>query len=540
MSKIIKFGSQARAEIKNGVDTLANAVKTTLGPKGRNVVISKSYGAPHSTKDGVSVAKAIELKEPFADLGAKMVKEVASKANDDAGDGTTTATVLAQAIYNEGYKLVEAGMNPMDLKRGIEKATLKVVENLKKIAKPISSNDEIKQIATVSANGDSEIGEKISYAFEKVGKDGVISVEEAKGMETEVDVVEGMQFDRGYLSPYFVTNPEKMICEFENPLILLYDQKISNLTPLVPVLEQVAQSGRALLIVADDVEGDALATLVLNKLRAGLKVVAVKAPGFGDRKKEMLKDITVLTQATLVSEDLGMKLENLTGEMLGTCKKISVSKDYTTIIDGAGEKKDIDNRIALIRKEMDSSSSEYDKEKLQERLARLVGGVAVIKVGGLTEVEVKEKKDRVDDALSATRAAIAEGIVAGGGVALLRSVEVLETIKTDNEVQKAGVDILKKVLTAPIKQISENAGINGEVVVSKVLENKDVNFGYDAQKDEYYNMVDNGIIDPVKVVRIALQDAVSVSGVLITTECVIVDEPEEKTPGGAMPPMGMM
>jgi chaperonin GroEL len=430
-------------------------------------------------------------------------------------------------------------MNPMDLRRGIEKASNAVMENLKKYAKPISSNEEIQQIAKVSGNGDVEIGKNISYAFEKVGKEGVISVEEAKGLDTEVEVVEGMQFDRGYLSPYFVTNPEKMICEFENPLILLYDQKISNLTGLVPVLEQVAQNGRSLLIIADDIEGDALATLVLNKLRAGLKVVGVKAPGFGDRKKEMLKDIAVLTKATLISEDLGMKLENITGDMLGSCKRITVSKDYTTIIDGAGDKKDINDRAKIIKKEMENSASEYDKEKLQERLARLIGGVAVIKVGGASEVEVKEKKDRVDDALNATRAALEEGIVAGGGVALLRCADVLKDVKYENDVEKAGGEIVRKILSAPIKQIAENAGINGEVVVAKVLDSKDMNFGYDAQKDTYYDMVANGIIDPVKVVRIALADAVSVSSILITTESVIVDEPEEAKPM-AQSPMGMM
>ncbi len=541
MAKIIKFGSEARQKVKSGVDQLANAVKVTLGPKGRNVVISKSYGAPHSTKDGVTVAKSIDLKDPFEDMGAKMVREVASRAADDAGDGTTTATVLTQSIFEEGYKLVEAGMNPMDLKRGIDKAVEVALEHIKSISQPVSNSKEIEQVGTISANGDSDIGEKIAGAMERVGKEGVITVEEARGMETEVDVVEGMQFDRGYLSPYFVTNPDKMTCEFDNPFILISENKVSNLQPLVPLLEKVSQSGRALLVIAEDVEGDALATLVLNKLRGGLKICAVKAPGFGDRRKEMLSDIAVLTNGTVVSEDLGMKLENVSLEMLGTAKKIVTDKDTTTIVDGAGEVSAIEERCDQLRGEIKGSKSDYDKEKLQERLARLSGGVAVIKVGGSTEVEVKEKKDRVDDALAATRAAVEEGIVPGGGIALLRSAEKLKNIEMQNADQKAGVEIVMRALSAPIKQIAKNAGVDGAVVVSKVLENGNVNFGYNAQNDTYVDMLSEGIIDPTKVVRSALQDAASVSGVLITTETIVADEPEDKStipPMGGMPGMG--
>jgi chaperonin GroEL len=544
-SKLIEYSSIARKKLQVGVDKLANSVKVTLGPKGRNVVIQKSYGAPQITKDGVTVAKAVELKEPMENMGAQMIKDVASKAADDAGDGTTTATVLAQSIYAEGYKMVEAGMNPMDLQRGIKAAVEAVVEDIKKRSVDVSSNKEIAQIATISANGDTEIGEKIALAMDKVGKEGVITVEEAKGLETEVEVVEGMQFDRGYLSPYFVTKPEKMTCEFEKPLILLHEKKLSNLQAMVPLLESVAQSGRPLLIIAEDVEGDALAALVLNKLRGGLKVCAVKAPGFGDRRKAMLEDIAVLTGSQVVSEDLGMKLENVGMDVLGSAKKVAVDKENTTIIDGEGEKQNIQARCDQIKKEKDISESEYDKEKLQERLARLSGGVAVIKVGGATEVEVKEKKDRVDDALHATRAAVEEGIIAGGGIALLRSLPVLDNIKVANQDQEAGVKLVKRALEAPIRQIAENAGKDGAVIVSKVLENKDKNYGYDARNDEYADMVKQGIIDPTKVVRVALQDASSVSGLLITTEALIAEEPDkddgsQAPAGGAMGGMGGM
>ncbi len=544
-TKIIQFGADARNKMKNGVDTLANAVKVTLGPKGRNVMIDKAYGAPKITKDGVSVAKeTTDLKDPFENMGAKAVKEVASKAATDAGDGTTTATVLTQAIFSEGVKMVAAGMNPMDLKRGIDKAVDVIVADLAKRAKEVSKDEEIAQVATISANGDREIGEKIASAMEKVGKEGVITVEEAKGMETEVDIVEGMQFDRGYLSPYFITNAEKMNCEYENPVILLTEGKISNLQPILPILENIAQSARPLLIVAEDVEGEALATLVVNRIRAGLKIVAVKAPGFGDRRKEMLKDIAILTGATVVSEDLGMKLENITLDYLGSAKKIVVDKENTTIVDGSGEKSSIEARCNEIRSSIENASSEYDKEKLQERLARLAGGVAVIKIGGSSEIEVKEKKDRVDDALAATRAAVEEGIVAGGGIALLRSETLLDSIKTDNEDQKAGINIIKKALSAPIRQICANAGVDGAVIVGKILENDNMNYGYNAQNGEFTDMVNTGIIDPAKVVRCALQDASSVSGLLLTTECMIADAPEKEKPemagmGGAMPMGGM-
>lgn len=544
-TKIIQFGADARNKMKNGVDTLANAVKVTLGPKGRNVMIDKAYGAPKITKDGVSVAKeTTDLKDPFENMGAKAVKEVASKAATDAGDGTTTATVLTQAIFSEGVKMVAAGMNPMDLKRGIDKAVDVIVADLAKRAKEVSKDEEIAQVATISANGDREIGEKIASAMEKVGKEGVITVEEAKGMETEVDIVEGMQFDRGYLSPYFITNAEKMNCEYENPVILLTEGKISNLQPILPILENIAQSARPLLIIAEDVEGEALATLVVNRIRAGLKIVAVKAPGFGDRRKEMLKDIAILTGATVVSEDLGMKLENITLDYLGSAKKIVVDKENTTIVDGSGDKTSIESRCNEIRSSIENASSEYDKEKLQERLARLAGGVAVIKIGGSSEIEVKEKKDRVDDALAATRAAVEEGIVAGGGIALLRSESLLDSIKTDNEDQKAGVNIIKKALSAPIRQICANAGVDGAVIVGKILENDNMNYGYNAQNGEFTDMVNAGIIDPAKVVRCALQDASSVSGLLLTTECMIADAPEKEKPemagmGGAMPMGGM-
>ena len=542
-TKIIQFGTEARNKMKAGVDALANAVKVTLGPKGRNVMIDKSYGAPKITKDGVSVAKEVpNLKDPFENMGAKAVKEVASKAATDAGDGTTTATVLAQSIFSEGVKMAAAGMNSMDIKRGIDKAVEAVVEDLKKRSKKVSKDEEIAQVATISANGDLDIGQKIADAMKKVGKEGVITVEEAKGMETEVDIVEGMQFDRGYLSPYFVTNADKMACEYDNPLILLNEGKVSNLQPLLPVLESVAQSGRPLLVVAEDVDGEALATLVLNRLRGGLKIVAVKAPGFGDRRKEILHDIAVLTNATVISEDLGMKLENVGLDHLGTAKRILVEKENTTIIDGAGEKKKIEARCAEIRAGIEASTSDYDREKLQERLARLAGGVAVIKVGGSSEIEVKEKKDRVDDALAATRAAVEEGIVAGGGIALLRAIPALSDKLAENDDQRAGLNIVRKALETPMRQIAENAGVDGAMVLSKVLEAKDANFGYDAQTGEYADMVKKGIIDPTKVVRVALQDAASVSGLLLTTECMITEEPEAPKPdmGGGMAGMGGM
>ena len=527
-TKIIQFGADARNKMKAGVDTLANAVKVTLGPKGRNVMIDKSYGAPKITKDGVTVAKeTTDLKDPFENMGAKAVKEVASKAATDAGDGTTTATVLTQAIFSEGVKMVAAGMNPMDLKRGIDKAVDAVVADLAKRSKKISKDEEIAQIATISANGDKDIGGKIASAMEKVGKEGVITVEEAKGMETEVEVVEGMQFDRGYLSPYFITNAEKMNCEYENPAILITEGKISSLQPILPILESSAQSARPLLIIAEDVEGEALATLVVNRIRAGLKIVAVKAPGFGDRRKEMLKDIAILTGATVVSEDLGMKLENVTPDFLGSAKKIVVDKENTTIVDGVGEKSAIEARCAEIRSSIENATSDYDKEKLQERLARLAGGVAVIKIGGSSEIEVKEKKDRVDDALAATRAAVEEGIVAGGGITLLRSETVLDGIETANEDQKAGVNIIRKALSAPIRQICANAGVDGAVIVGKILENSNMNFGYNAQNGEFVDMLNAGIIDPAKVVRCALQDASSVSGLLLTTEAMIAEAPEK-------------
>ncbi|MDR1693857.1 MAG: chaperonin GroEL [Lactobacillaceae bacterium] len=527
-AKDIKFGSDARAKMLQGVEILAKTVKVTLGPKGRNVVLDKSYGAPKITKDGVSVAKEIELADKFENMGAQLVKEVASKTAEKAGDGTTTATVLAEAIIKEGMKAVAAGMNPMDLKRGIDTAVNAVVEDIKSRSTEIKTSEEIAQVGTISANGDRAIGEYLARAMDKVGNEGVITVEDAKGLETELDVVEGMQFDRGYLSPYFVTNPEKMTVEYDAPYVLLYDQKLTNLQALVPVLEAVVQTGRALVIVSEDVEGEALATLVVNRLRGGLKVVAVKAPGFGDRRKAMLQDIAILTGGQVISEELGMKVENVTLDMLGTAKRIEITKDDTTIIDGSGEKDLIEARAAQIRAEIEETTSEYDREKLQERLAKIAGGVAVIKVGGASEIEVKEKKDRIDDALHATRAAVKEGVVAGGGVALLYSTAALEELVLENQDQKVGVDIIKKALQAPIRQIAENAGVDGAVVVGKLLEGTDTNFGYNAQSGEYTDMVKAGIIDPTKVVRTALQDAASVAGLLITTEAMVTETPQKE------------
>ena len=545
-AKDVYFSSDARDRMLRGVNTLANAVKVTLGPKGRNVVIEKSFGAPRSTKDGVSVAKEIELSDKFENLGAQLIREVASKTNDKAGDGTTTATVLAQAIVVEGLKSVAAGMNPMDLKRGVDKAVAKVIEEIKSNAKKVSANSEIAQVGTISANGDTEVGEMIARAMEKVGNEGVITVEEAKTAETELDVVEGMQFDRGYLSPYFITNAEKMEADLEEPLILLFEKKLSSLQPLLPVLEAVVQSGRPLLIIAEDVEGEALATLVVNKLRGGLRVAAVKAPGFGDRRKAMLEDIATLTGGQLISEDLGIKLESVTLDMLGRAKKVTITKDDTTIVDGLGDKADIEGRISQIKKQVEDTTSDYDREKLQERLAKLAGGVAVIRVGGATEVEVKEKKDRVDDALNATRAAVEEGIVPGGGVALLKASRVLDGFKGDNDDQEAGVAIVRRALQAPIRQIAENAGVEGSIVVGKVLENSSATFGFNAQTEEYVDLVQAGVIDPAKVVRTALQDAASVAGLLITTEAAIVEAPKKGgggtggMPGGGMGGMGDM
>ena len=539
-AKDVKFGREAREGILRGVDILANAVKVTLGPKGRNVVIDKSFGAPRITKDGVSVAKEIELKDKYENMGAQMLREVASKANDAAGDGTTTATVLAQAIVTEGMKSVAAGMNPMDLKRGIDLAVTKVVENLKARSKDVSDSSEIAQVGIISANGDREVGEKIAEAMEKVGKEGVITVEEAKGLEFELDVVEGMQFDRGYLSPYFITNPDKMTVELDNPYILIHEKKLSNLQSMLPILEAVVQSGRPLLIIAEDIEGEALATLVVNKLRGGLKVAAVKAPGFGDRRKAMLQDIAILTKGEMISEDLGIKLENVTVGMLGQAKKVSIDKDNTTIVDGAGSADDIKARVAEIRTQIDNTSSDYDREKLQERLAKLAGGVAVIKVGGATEVEVKERKDRVDDALHATRAAVEEGIVPGGGTALLYATKALEGLKGANEDQTRGIDIIRKAITAPIKQIAQNAGHDGAVVAGNLLRENDETQGFNAATDTYENLVKAGVIDPTKVVRTALQDAASVAGLLITTEAAIVERPDDKPAAPAMPDMGGM
>jgi chaperonin GroEL len=538
-AKDVYFASDARDRMLRGVNILANAVKVTLGPKGRNVVIEKSFGAPRSTKDGVTVAKEIELSDRFENLGAQLIREVASKTNDKAGDGTTTATVLAQAIVVEGLKSVAAGMNPMDLKRGVDKAVIKVVAEIKSSSRKVTTNQEIAQVGANSANGDSEIGDMIAKAMDKVGNEGVITVEEAKSMDTELEVVEGMQFDRGYLSPYFITNAEKMEAVLEDPLVLLFEKKLSSLQALLPVLEAVVQSGRPLLIVAEDIEGEALATLVVNKLRGGLRVAAVKAPGFGDRRKAMLEDIAVLTGGQLISDDLGIKLENVTLEMLGKAKKVSITKDDTTIVDGAGAKADIEGRIAQIKTQIEATTSDYDKEKLQERLAKLAGGVAVIKVGGSTEVEVKEKKDRVDDALNATRAAVEEGIVAGGGVALLKASKVLDGFKGDNPDQEAGVAIVRRALQAPIRQIAENAGVEGSIVVGKVLENSSASFGFNAQTEEYVDLIKAGIIDPAKVVRTALQDAASVAGLMITTEAAIVEAPKKNSGGGGMPGGGM-
>jgi chaperonin GroEL len=544
-AKEVKFSTDARTRLLRGVDILADAVKVTLGPKGRNVVIEKSFGAPRITKDGVTVAKEIELSDRFENLGAQLVREVASKTADLAGDGTTTATVLAQSIVREGAKSVAAGLNPMDLKRGIDMAVLAVIADVKKRSKKVSTNHEIAQVGTISANGETEIGEMIAKAMEKVGNEGVITVEEAKGMETELEVVEGMQFDRGYTSPYFVTNSEKMTVELDNPYILIHEKKLSGLQPLLPVLESIVQSGRPLLIIAEDVEGEALATLVVNKLRGGLKVAAVKAPGFGDRRKAMLEDIAILTAGQVISEDLGIKLETVNLAMLGTAKRVTITKEDTVIVDGAGKKKDIEGRIKQIKAQIEDTTSDYDREKLQERLAKLSGGVAVIKVGGGSEVEVKERKDRVDDALHATRAAVEEGIVAGGGVALLHAVRSLNDLKPANEDQKVGIEIIRRALQTPVRQIAENAGADGAVVAGKILESKDTNFGYDAQKGEYVDMIKAGIIDPTKVVRYALQDAASVAGLVITTEALIAEKPEKKSApvgggGGGMGGMGDM
>ncbi|MGN6777753.1 chaperonin GroEL [Rhizobium sp.] len=536
-AKEVKFHTDARERMLRGVDVLANAVKVTLGPKGRNVVIDKSFGAPRITKDGVSVAKEIELEDKFENMGAQMLREVASKTNDLAGDGTTTATVLAQAIVKEGAKAVASGMNPMDLKRGIDLGVDAVVAELKTNARKISNNAEIAQVGTISANGDAEIGRYLAEAMQKVGNEGVITVEEAKTAETELEVVEGMQFDRGYLSPYFVTNAEKMRVEFEDPYILIHEKKLSNLQPLLPILEAVVQSGKPLLIIAEDVEGEALATLVVNKLRGGLKIAAVKAPGFGDRRKAMLEDIAILTGGTVISEDLGIKLENVTLDMLGRAKKVAIEKENTTIIDGVASKSDIEGRVAQIKAQIEETTSDYDREKLQERLAKLAGGVAVIRVGGSTEVEVKEKKDRVDDALHATRAAVEEGILPGGGVALLRAVKALDGLKTENDDQRVGVDIVRRAIEAPVRQIAENAGAEGSIIVGKLREKTDFSYGWNAQTNEYGDLYAQGVIDPAKVVRTALQDAASVAGLLVTTEAMIAEKPKKEAapalPAGA-------
>jgi chaperonin GroEL len=539
-AKEVKFSVEARDKMLRGVDILANAVKVTLGPKGRNVVLDKSYGAPRISKDGVTVAKEIELEDKFENMGAQMVREVASKTSDQAGDGTTTATVLAHAIVKEGAKSVAAGMNPMDLKRGVDLAVDAVVEDLKKHSKAVTSNEEIAQVGTVSSNGDAEIGRFIADAMKKVGNEGVITVEEAKSLETELEVVEGMQFDRGYISPYFVTNAEKMRTEMEDPYLLIYEKKLSALNDLLPLLEAVVQTSKPLLIIAEDVEGEALATLVVNKLRGGLKVAAVKAPGFGDRRKAMLQDIAILTGGTAISEDLGIKLDQVKLDMLGKAKKVMIEKENTTIVSGAGKKKDIDGRIAQIKAEIEETTSDYDREKLQERLAKLAGGVAVIRVGGATEVEVKERKDRVDDAMHATRAAVEEGILPGGGVALLRSIKALGRLKTENHDQKTGIEIVRKALSTPARQIAVNAGEDGSIVVGKISENDTYAFGYDAQEGEYGDLVSKGIIDPTKVVRTALQDAASIAGLLMTTEAMVAEKPKKETPMPAMPPGGGM
>jgi chaperonin GroEL len=537
-AKDVRFGPDARDRMLRGVDILANAVKVTLGPKGRNVVIEKSFGAPRITKDGVTVAKEIELSDKFENLGAQLIREVASKTNDIAGDGTTTATVLAQAIVREGVKAVAAGLNPMDLRRGIDKAVVAVVEELKKRTKKITTPSETAQVGTISANGESEIGEMISKAMQKVGNEGVITVEEAKGIQTELDVVEGMQFDRGYVSPYFITNPEKMIVDLESPYILIFEKKLSGLQPMLPLLEAIVQTGKPLLIIAEDVEGEALATLVVNKLRGGLKIAAVKAPGFGDRRKAILEDIAILTGGQVISEDLGIKLETVTLPMLGKAKKILIEKENTTIIEGAGKKADITGRVNQIRAQIEETTSDYDREKLQERLAKLAGGVAVIRVGGASEVEVKERKDRVDDALHATRAAVEEGIVPGGGIALARASLILAKVKFDNEDQRVGIDIVRKAIQVPLRQIAENAGEDGAVISGKVLDKDDYSYGFDAQSGEFKDLVKAGIIDPTKVVRTALQDAASVAALIITTEAGVVERPEKKA-GGGMPGGGM-
>ncbi|MBL8660094.1 MAG: chaperonin GroEL [Rhodospirillales bacterium] len=538
-AKDVRFGTEARNKMLYGVDVLANAVKVTLGPKGRNVVLDKSFGSPRITKDGVTVAKEIELKDKFENMGAQMVREVASKTSDEAGDGTTTATVLAQSIVREGAKAVAAGMNPMDLKRGIDLAVEAVIKDLKSRSRVVSTNAEIAQVGTISANGEKEIGDMLARAMEKVGKEGVITAEEAKSLSSELEVVEGMQFDRGYTSPYFVTNAEKMNCELESPFILIHEKKLSGLQPLLPVLESVVQSGRPLLIIAEDVEGEALATLVVNKLRGGLKVAAVKAPGFGDRRKAMLEDIAILTAGQVISEDIGIKLENVSIEMLGTAKRVVITKEETTIIEGAGNKSDIQARCTQIRAQIDETTSDYDREKLQERLAKLAGGVAVIRVGGATETEVKEKKDRVEDAMHATRAAVEEGVVPGGGVALLYSTKVLDNVKIENDDQRHGLEIVRRALQAPCRQIAENAGVDGAVVVGKLIERAEIEVGFDAQTETYVDMFKAGIIDPTKVVRTALQDAASVAGLLITTECMVAERPEKKDPMPQMPGGGM-
>ncbi|MEM0990128.1 MAG: chaperonin GroEL [Pseudomonadota bacterium] len=542
-AKDVKFDTSARDKMLTGVNTLANAVKVTLGPKGRNVVLDKSFGAPRITKDGVTVAKEIELEDKFENMGAQMVREVASRTNDEAGDGTTTATVLAQAIVKEGMKSVAAGMNPMDLKRGIDSAVAKIVAEIRDMSRPVADSAEVAKVGTISANGEGPIGDQIADAMQKVGNEGVITVEENKGLETETEVVEGMQFDRGYLSPYFITNADKMIAELEDCYILLHEKKLSSLQPMVPLLETVIQSGKPLLIIAEDVEGEALATLVVNKLRGGLKIAAVKAPGFGDRRKAMLQDIAILTGGQVISEDLGMKLESVGIDMLGTAKKIRITKDDTTVVDGAGESAEIQARVTQIRQQIEETSSDYDREKLQERLAKLAGGVAVIRVGGSTEIEVKERKDRVDDALNATRAAVQEGVVPGGGVALIQAGKSIDGLTGENSDQNAGISIVRRAIQAPMRQIAENAGVDGAVVAGKVTESTEKTFGFNAQTEEYGDMLAMGIIDPAKVVRTALEDAASVAGLLITTEAMVADKPEPKGAGGApggMPDMGGM
>jgi len=541
-AKEVKFSTDARSRMLAGVDTLADAVKVTLGPKGRNVVLDKSFGAPRITKDGVTVAKDIELADKFENMGAQMVKEVASRTADEAGDGTTTATVLAQAIVREGSKAVAAGMNPMDLKRGVDLAVTSVVAAIEKSSKRVNTSGEIAQVGTISANGDKEVGDMIAQAMERVGNEGVITVEEAKGLDTELDVVEGMQFDRGYTSPYFITNADKMTCEMENPFILIHEKKLSGLQPLLPVLEQIVQSGRPLLIIAEDIEGEALATLVVNKLRGGMKVAAVKAPGFGDRRKAMLEDIAILTDGQVISEDLGIKLENVSMDMLGTAKRINITKEETTVVEGAGKKKEIQGRCAQIRAQVEDTTSDYDREKLQERLAKLAGGVAVIRVGGGSEIEVKERKDRVDDALHATRAAVQEGILPGGGAALVYAIKALAKVKPANDDQAVGVNIVRRALQSPARQIAENAGEDGSVIVGKLMESKDANWGFDAQNGKFKDLVKAGIIDPTKVVRSALQNAASVAGLLVTTEAMVAEKPEPKgaPAGGGMPDMGGM